>query len=887
MDIQNKFISDKLTKYTGCQIQDKHLYNLKNVCTSCVSMILNQKFIKPVDMQAIFCLFDTIFLKTSKRKENGIYVLTKNIRDYIKKIELLSVSSNVEGYIYIANFFSSDIQAVIKFQKNDSHISSTIREYYIGINILNKLRYLTPIFVYTLGAFYCAKTIEVNRYGHEIPIRNPLSVLCDETTEKNTAFVVYEKIPGETIQNLLEQDKLTFKQFLNIFIQLLLGLEVAQREARFTHFDLHCENIIIRQNDLSSYNVHLDMSTYNVVNPEFIPVIIDFGLSTSYIENRYIGSYDHMRYNILNFMVPGYDMYRFLVHSAYNSKMQSKIRSLFRFYEDNDDPYNINIDPYGINNGIDEYCYRLTFSEAATYTPLMFVEWLLKEYPNELKSNILVSKRTHYLSIQYSSLIKEYGQIFQYTKEGIEDGIELVKKCITSTPSYVMTKYNINLLERYNDDLQSDKLRSKIKHLKKYLDHKYIDIDKAMIENVFDIKIPTQKDLEMCIIKLLMIKIPNTQDIRDEKYLKNIEDTVKILNSLLSYEYELSPYLQFYFTILEMNLEDKFSGWIKNFKESDIYTFYIVNNLNNQRAKRWSQSLTAYDNERSEKPIYKSPIYKSPSPIIEKPIYKSPIVKKPIVEEKTGKIKVLTYNVLHEISKIKVCNEDKCLENIGSFINKNAKDFDFIGIQEYSNIPKMREYSKELDKMSVTHDELPQHLKKYGPLTFYDNKKYTLDDSCNTMKFGFSGQLGRGIQINFFNNNLCVINVHAGHSPKDKIDMFDKSLMDYLEGSFCDKKCKDIFTNKLQNYKIIMLGDMNDSLNKFKSITIAGTKRDLYGRTTEPTCCEENKTMNGKNDEYGAYDHILSTFAKKFVVKVHRPMKLHSDHDPVTSILSF
>ncbi len=248
---------------------------------------------------------------------------------------------------------------------------------------------------------------------------------------------------------------------------------------------------------------------------------------------------------------------------------------------------------------------------------------------------------------------------------------------------------------------------------------------------------------------------------------------------------------------------------------------------------------------------------------------------------------MLTYNVLHEISNIKVCKEDKCIKNICSFIDKNAKDFDFIGIQEYSNIHKMREYSKELTKMSVTHDEVPEYLKKYGPVTFYDNKKYKLDDSCNTMKFGFSGQLGRGIQINFFNNNLCIINVHAGHDPKkDKINMFDKSLKDYLESAFYDKKCKDIFIKKLQTYKIIMLGDMNDKLDNVTYITIADKQRSLYGRTTKPTCCEEKKTMNGINDEYGAYDHILSTFAKQFTVEVHRPMKFHSDHDPVTSILT-
>ena len=859
MDTQNKFISDQLSIYKGCQIQDRHLYDLKKVCTSCLSMILNQKFINHVDMKAVFCLFDTLFLQTSKRKENGIYVLTKNIRDYIKNIKLLSTNT-VEGYIYLADFFSPHIQGIIKFQKKDSDIPYTIREYYIGINILNKLRYLIPTFVYTLGAFYCPKTIEIIN-KKEVPIKNPLSVLCDESTKNNTAFVVYEKIPGETISTFLKKDKLTFKQFLSIFIQLLLGLEVAQREARFTHFDLHSNNVMIRESDVSSYNVHLDMSTYNVINPEFIPVIIDFGMSTCYIENQYIGSYDYIEYGMLNFMVPGYDMYKFLVYCAFDSKtdMKNKISSLFRFYVDND-PYNITSNIEGIDIAIKEYCMDCTYSQAATYTPLMFVEWLLKEY--QLESDILVSNRINYLPIQYSSLIKEYDKIFKYTKEhGIEHVIESIKKCITSTPSYVMTKYNINLLERYNDDLQSDELRREIKVLNKYLDKfedKFIDIDNAMLENVFDIKIPTQKDLEMCLIKLLIIEIPNPNYIIDEKTKFDIEYTVKEFDILSSYEYELSPYLQFYFTILEMNLDNKFSEWIKKFTISDIYKFYSLNVINTQRAKRWGQTLSAYDKEIS------------------------------INKQKTGQIKVLTYNVLHEISRIPACKEDICIKNICSFIDKNVKDFDFIGIQEYSDIRKMRVYSKELYKMSVTHDEVPEHLKKYGPVTFYDNKKYKLDNSCNTMKFGFSGNLGRGIQINFFNNDLCVINLHAGHDPKkDKINMFDKSLQDYLESTYCDKKCKNTFIRKLQNYKIIMIGDMNDSLTVFTTITIADRKRELYGRTTEPTCCEGKKTMNGKNVENGAYDHILSTFAKKFFVKVYRPMELHSDHDPVTSTLTW
>jgi hypothetical protein len=156
------------------------------------------------------------------------------------------------------------------------------------------------------------------------------------------------------------------------------------------------------------------------------------------------------------------------------------------------------------------------------------------------------------------------------------------------------------------------------------------------------------------------------------------------------------------------------------------------------------------------------------------------------------------------------------------------------------------------------------------------------------MKFGFNKQLGRGIQINFFNNNLCVINVHAGHRTKDKnskelkndITTFDMSLEQFLESDI-SQKCKDEFILKLQTYNIIMFGDMNSDIRNFDHITIYGQKRKLYGRTLEPTCCLNVQTM----DDYiqkTPYDHILSTFSEGNK-KIVKGLKFHSDHNPVIS----
>jgi len=577
--LQEKFILDKLNKYDGCEIRNKHIDNLNKVSTKTLSRILNQKFSNGSDMKAIFCLFDTLFLSESKSKtrEKGLYNLSSNIQKWVKKMEKLPVNSK-EGFIYIAHFFSPDIQVIVKVPQKTNGNESKIREYFIGIKSLNRLRSLIPTFVYTLGAFLCNKT----------PNK---SDLCNDDLSKNTAFILYEKIPGDSIHTLLKNDKITFDEWLVIFFQLLLALEVAQREVRFTHFDLHTENVMVRKNESYSYNVPLDMSTYSVVNPQCIPVIIDFGAASSYIDKRYVGSFDYISHGMLNFMIPGYDMYKFMVYCAkktVNTELKDKIVSLFSFYGC-DDPYNIKNDSSGVDKAVLAYCKDSTFSFVANYTPIMLANWIWKNYNSILQPYITITDRMQYLPIQYSNIIKEYDDIFNYIKEGTDKAVEIIENSIRLNKSYVMSKYNIMVLEKYNKDLNSDKLSLKIERMNKFIlryETQLVSNDMEMLKKVFDIKIPTQVELDNCFEKVLAIKIRNSKP-------KDKQQAFNDLDILLLYQEKLKPYLQFYFTILELNLTEKFRIWINKFKESYIYRFHIKNVVQNERCIRWTQSLMA------------------------------------------------------------------------------------------------------------------------------------------------------------------------------------------------------------------------------------------------------------------------------------------------------
>ena len=643
---QTDFIKKQMLKYNECQINSTHVdkIQVKDISISRLSMILKQNFINGTDMKAVLCLFETLFLATSQDKKHGIYALGTNIRQYISNFKYFNTDS-FNGYIYMVDFFSPDINVVIKVEKKDS--ISMLREYFIGIKAINNLRYLIPTFSYTLGAFLCPPTgaainqtsilcesgagytyfYKRNRVSVEKdnPKMNATEVtkeldrlwkeLSDEDKEKwsnsaITPFVLYEKINGKGVDEHIEKLKMSFDQWLIIFFQLLLALEVAQREVRFTHFDLHCGNVMLRKNDSYSYNVSLDMNTYSIVKPEFIPVIIDFGMSSSYIDGKYIGSYDFFEHGMVNFMIPGYDMYKFMISTSQHTSeyFEKQMISLFRFYG-TDDPYNIMTDPLGIGNAADEYCKNLTTSKAASYTPIMLANWLWKEYNYILGKCITIKERIEYLPIQYSSAIKQYDDIFNNTNQGIDKAVEIAEKCLSSNQSYVMTKYNIMVLEKYNKDLKSPKLDSKILVLNKGLskfESVLVSNDMTKLEKVFDIKIPSQDDLDE-ITNLLTIKL--------NYFIPTIIKETKQIDNIFLYQKEITPYLQFYFTILELDLTDKFKIWIKKFKESDIYLFHITNVIQIERSIRWFYSITRINlpiNPHINNPYINTP---TPSPL--------------------------------------------------------------------------------------------------------------------------------------------------------------------------------------------------------------------------------------------------------------------------------
>lgn len=576
MEEETKFIINTLQNENDnfCGI-NKINYSKKkeNIYIQKIRNLISTNILYGPDMKNILCMFNNLILSCSNIKDNfGLRKPSGEIMKWVQSIEKININST-QGWLYFMSVFN--LQIIMKTPQDEVMIYDALREYLIGIGAINLLRYKTPVFLYTFGAFSCPFP---NKDGS-------IKTLC-EKNNSNTIYILNEKIDGKTMADYLKNNIIDFDNWLLIFMQLLLSLELSQREREFTHFDLHTSNVMIISNKVISYEINLDNNTYYLENIRNQPVIIDFGYSTAKINDTTIGSFDFPEYGMLNFMVPGYDMFKFLCtccNECSNVKMQNSILKIFSFYG-NDDPYNIyERKILGVRKALDKYCQLGSYSKLGTYTPLMMFEWLYKSYGQKF---IIKKPRSNFIKLHYYSFIKEYNEIFT---EKIDNQVKEIMKCLKNNTSYIIEIYNIQILEKINIHLNSDIINTKINSSKnilkiKKISEKMIKLDKTKLEKVFNIKMPDQDLIDISTKNILDISIRHNIHYDKIYYEKKISE-------IMLYENELDPYLQLYYTILELNLISVYKEWLYKFENSLIWKFYFKNVNKIQRSKRWSITL--------------------------------------------------------------------------------------------------------------------------------------------------------------------------------------------------------------------------------------------------------------------------------------------------------
>jgi hypothetical protein len=439
----------------------------------------------------------------------------------IKKYEWLTDirpfgSKSKQGVVNKSLIFDT-LYIVVKKAKTSKFDEITLRDFCVGIN-LNKILNDAPFFVRTLGCF---------QY-------------------KNQFHIATEFIDGVNLKEFLQRKGNTFADFLNIFFQILLGLEIAQNKLNFAHYDLHTDNVILVK---SNQNFEVSLYGYNyLIKHDFKPVMIDFGLSSVYTKGQTLGQKSLETKGIYNHLSPGYDIYVFLLFcidivQTSNISIFKGITDLLLFFKIET---NISMDIL-TNNHI-----KSLKKGVSNLIPYKFIQYLVQKYPN-------------YLNVDIEP--KKYND-----------------KCLGNRPLFLKLKQILDV----NDELQ---LEPDIRYKKGFI--------KSLMNNI---KIYYWYKEKVILSQKEIQSLVNT----DQRNLQNLTDD---LNLQIYKKGENSPSitieqknlffvaLDYYYLILELKLHCQYSfykKWLNEFRNTFVYKniFKQLDNvLYEERTKRVSSMI--------------------------------------------------------------------------------------------------------------------------------------------------------------------------------------------------------------------------------------------------------------------------------------------------------
>jgi hypothetical protein len=521
------------------RFEDSTIYDLSSIDFSSIS---RGRF----DMKLIETIIESII------KTNPQYSL-KMLQDMVP----LDVKS-VQGVVSTWVLPDTTLEVIVKTSKTDS-CTVLMKEYIIGMYCTNELRLLVPNFVYVYGGYFegVDKSIYLNT-------QTPKTSQCH-------GYVIYEKIPGNSLEARLKEDTIQFDEWLALFCQILLALELAQREYAFTHYDLHPGNIMVNP-ILTNYSVHLDNKTYTI-DHKSLGVIIDYGFVSVQTGDIQLGNVKFDRYGMMNSMIQGYDMYKLLIYSVAksNSKsMRQQICKLFKFYGQ-DDLYELSINEKKLSKALKEYGKQGAYSQVSKYTPLMMFNWIQSQFHT---TNITITARfilgTYPVSKNITTLetiVKPYIKATTITK----DSSYLVS----------MTFYN-GMQECCNGPF----LKSGLSRIKREIQKNLTliqDNDIRLLEMYSLLVFMDENELLYLIKNVLAITI-------GDKKIEN-QEILRLFKAVEEFDFITQYYIRLLYMARRMKLGDQYMTAFENILKSPHFQVYMKNISLINQAIRWLKTI--------------------------------------------------------------------------------------------------------------------------------------------------------------------------------------------------------------------------------------------------------------------------------------------------------
>ena len=228
-------------------------------------------------------------------KTFDIPIGSKNMQIALKQERIISDTS-VEGVVWTVGYDGAIIPfATMKYSKAvipKSH--NMMHELIIGF-ILNTIRNLTPNFMYVWSGFSCNIPLQGAQIvgavgavgvGGSVRYNHDFNTLCENNNPNNLEAIVLAEVISTfgTFNDVLFEPlgspkHISWTKIVQIIFLVIASLSVAQEKYNFVHGDLHGGNILIKKL-LTPVNIKIKLGAHDyTINTEYIPIIIDYGLS--------------------------------------------------------------------------------------------------------------------------------------------------------------------------------------------------------------------------------------------------------------------------------------------------------------------------------------------------------------------------------------------------------------------------------------------------------------------------------------------------------------------------------------------------------------------------------------------------------------------------------
>lgn len=494
-----------------------------------INNILLNDYASYSSMRALECFIDEKIHQGGVKMPGRVFPVLKGGEDWKKTGK--TVGKGTYGSVNLDTIFKKSLIASKIFNRN-STAEDVMKEYSLGIKAVNLLRYYCPNFCYTLGA-YC---------------------------QGSNNIIAYEYIGKKNFLDFCRENNGNAAAFLEIFIQVLVALDIGQQKIFFMQNDMSNANIMIRDKK-DTYSVIMgDMQyTFRDVN---VPVIIDYGFSDAVVDSKVItGVTDPGYVGKYPFLIPGYDMYFLLADTYLYSRPTGELKKLlddiFRNYYGKHNPYDLE----RTSARPAEQWAGIIYTKAASFTPGGLARWLLQNYGHLVK-NIVVGKRERY-EINSIQVLEQFSKISPNKFD------RRINQCFEHNVSFIMARYFARDVEVEIENIYSA-----------------MDNDRKIFEKFSDIKMP--HDIKQKCEEILDMKMKIDHS---KRYMDIVESHIDYLRFMEN----LELYVNLFYMTLEQKIDNPiYIEFYKKFSESEVFKQYQENLNMINAARRWLVTLLLF-----------------------------------------------------------------------------------------------------------------------------------------------------------------------------------------------------------------------------------------------------------------------------------------------------